>query len=91
MQIYKKTLLSAVMVSLIIITIFFTSITLYSLFTFQSFSIGDFYRLEITKDPASFNLEASEGMLYLLVITIMFFLLLFSIFQMMKSKLLNSK
>jgi hypothetical protein len=86
MKIYSKVLFSAVIVSLILITIFFTTITLYSLFTFQSFSLGDFYKLEVVKEPASFNLEASEGMLYLFGVTTLFFILLFSISQMIKSK-----
>ncbi|USK36459.1 hypothetical protein LIT25_27230 (plasmid) [Bacillus sp. F19] len=84
---YTKVLFSAVIVSLILMAIFFTVITLYSLFTFQSFSLGDFYKLEITKEPASFDLEASEGMLYLFGITTLFFILLFSISQIIKSRM----
>ncbi|MFY0758832.1 hypothetical protein AB1K32_08135 [Metabacillus dongyingensis] len=90
MKMYTKVLFSAVIVSLILMAIFFTVITLYSLFTFQSFSLGDFYKLEITKEPASFNLEASEGMLYLFGITTLFFILLFSISQMIKSRMANA-
>ncbi|UAL54376.1 MULTISPECIES: hypothetical protein [Metabacillus] len=90
MKMYTKVLFSAVIVSLILMAIFFTVITLYSLFTFQSFSLGDFYKLEITKEPASFNLEASEGMIYLFGITTLFFIILFSISQMIKSRMANA-
>lgn len=76
---YIKLLLVSVFIAVTLVILGFGGLTLYSLFTFQSIELGQFYQLQVEQDPASFSLELSPGILYIIGITALVILIMSSL------------
>jgi predicted membrane protein len=81
----------SILLALFLVTVFFGGLTLYALFTYHSYDIGGVYSITVHKKNPSFDLTVSSGFLCVFLITVLFFILVFSLAQLLRTRRNDSK